>query len=241
MDQTLVSLLQIEGAAKDKVDLDGRLADAGLLIYAMRNGYYQAMATVVMVYKPAAAMRVVKDGVNTSAESIARFRACSERFLAILDAESRTGAPSIVKALIMHNAASCLAAGNGNKPEDQAVLNEAALGTLHAVWGGDPSVRESADWHAVNARVMIGLYEHGGRPFDEIVYRRFIESLERFGSKDAAGRRLFLARWLEQHGRRMQAITVLEAVETADYVSAADQIENARAYLTLMSARSDRT
>lgn len=238
MQRNLVSLLQIEGAATDQEDLDARLKEAGrLTAYAIMSGYYDAMLAVVELYKPARAKRELVDGVNVNEESVAAFRACADRFFEIID--QMPIVPSIVKALVMHNAASCLAAGNGNKPGDQAVLNESALTTLHAVWGGDPSVRDSADWHAVYAKVGSGLYEHGARIFDETVYRGLIDTMERIGSKDAAGRRLFLAKWLMSQGRIKDAIMAVHPVTEDDYVSAQNQIAEARAYLDqLMQSQS---
>lgn len=229
MEKNLASLLIIEGEATDQSDLDLRLGSAGLYTFAIDVGYYDAMVAVINRYKPAARMRQLNpEGFNLSGESVAAFAAACTHFLEL---HARIQDPSVVKALILHNAASCLGVGNGNDLESQNRMNHMALEMLETLSRQPGFELGDPDWTIVQAKVNVGLYESGGHPFHEIGYRACIDMMEVLDSKDAAGRRLFLAKWLMHQGRNHDAIEALRPVSADDYVSAPNQLAAARAYL----------
>lgn len=234
MKKSLVSLLVIEGQVSGVIGLDIELAKAGLLEYSREIGYYGAMRVVAGCYKPARELRKVgPDGYNTCEESVEAFRACAERFLDIVEQMEDS---SIVKALILHNTASCYASVSGNKPEEQELLNRTALTMLLGLAARSKYLNKTADWRAVYAKAAVGLYEQGVNTFVEGPYRGLIDIMEAEGAKDAAGRRLFLARWLAAAGRMEDAIAVLEPVEEKGYPSASNQVEEVFAYLAELRA-----
>jgi len=233
MKKTLVSLLEIEEKVSGVIELDMELGKIGLLGYARKIDYHHAMRVVVGCCKPARALRSLgPDGINTNEESVAAFRQCAERLLDIADKMD----DDVVKALVLHGAATCYARGNGNKPEDQLILNRTAQTTLLGLSARHQGLAESGDWRTVYAKVLVDLYEQDVRTFVEGPYRRLIHMMECDGSKDAAGRRLFLARWLADAGRREDAIAALEPVEDPDYRSVPDQIEEVLRYLAELRA-----
>ncbi len=228
MDKNLASLLVIEGQATDEGDLNVRLKQAGLDEYSIDCGCSAAMVAVVRHYKPAAALRQLDEqGMNTSVASVHRFQFCSRL---LMDMVSRVG-NSVVKALIVHNAASCMSISNGCMPRAQRGLNNSALSILDSVARGPGYEHGEVNWTIVWAKVSAGLYEAGHMDMHEMSYMAVTDMMEVVQSKDTAGRRLFLAKWLMSQGRQYDAIKALEPVEAEGYVSAPNQISAALGYL----------
>lgn len=189
-------------------------------------GYLEGMQNVICRYKPAAALRQLVDEVNVNSESVRRFRefAC---YSIVFSANLELDVP--VKAVLLHHAASGYARRNGNKPNEQFVMNLTALNLLETV----PSDFRDDDWLVVWEKVSVGLMEAGHKRFDEAVYLKIVESMTRNCSSNTAGRREFLARWYVQQRRFEKAIEVLVPVREDDY-SAPNQRDRAVAFLDAM-------
>lgn len=211
----LRSLIQREGLAKswDSVPEDVREE-------ARRLGYEEGMRLVLEMYKPAGRCRQAPNGVNLNAGSLQMFCAFIQ---ACEGAATRTTDP-IIRALLWHNAGSSSAPHNGNT-DGQISFNLRAHTLLQTV---DPDSQDDG-WWAVHEKVAVGLYESGVIPFNETNYRKIITSMTG-RSKDEAGRREFLAKWLEAQGRNREAADILERAKVD---TTSDPTQIARALETL--------
>lgn len=189
-------------------------------------GYLEGLQNVVCRYKPAAALCQLTGEQNANTESVRRFKEFANYSL-VFSTNLELDVP--VKALLVHNAASGYARGNGNKPGEQWALNLMALNLLETV----PAHLRDDDWSFVWEKVSVGLMEAGHTTFNEEVYLRVIESMTDNRSKDTAGRRYFLAHRYNQQMRFAGAINMLVSVREDDY-SAPNQRERALSLLDKM-------
>ena len=186
----------------------------------VRIGYEEGMRLVLDLYKPACRCRHVVDGGNVNVGSLQGFRSFIQ---ACEDAATR--APNaVIVALLLHNAGSASAKHNGNTCQ-QVKLNYRAFGILSGV----STFVRGDDWWADYEKVAVGLYESGAISFNEADYRKIIASMTG-RSKDEAGRREFLAKWLEAQGRNQE---VTEVLERAKVDTTSDPTQVARALETL--------
>lgn len=221
-------MIKIQGDASSVQGLKDMLEAARLFAFSVSRGVYKGLEAVITLYKPAAQARVV-DGVNVNKTSVSMFQECADMLIKI--AEKLPDGP--FKAWMLHDAASCLARHNGNKPDDQEKFNRAAVEMLLGYNEMEQgNVFEDPDWRVVYAKAAAGLYEMGAHTFVEGPYRKLIAMLEVDGSKDGAGRRMHLAMWLVVMGRLEDAIEALRPVADPAYEGAPNQIREARAYLS---------
>jgi len=221
---TLRDLIQAEGAAKSLDELSPEV-----VVAAKACGYDEAMRLVVKDYKSAAKRRNEANDFGPNRENLdivsgMEFRRLSKSFG--IGALLRSGVgPIPVRALYLHNAASCMAKGNGNRPERQAELNREALKLLESV----PEADRDDDWRAVFEKVYFGLSEAGHITFDADRFEATIKGMPE-NSKDKAGRLAFLAEKLAEAGDLVEAIEILEPT-TEDRFSAPNQVERAQKLL----------
>ncbi len=199
-------LIQKEGECQswDEVPEDVR-------VVARQLGYEEGMKLVLTLYKPACRCRQAPNGINLNAGSLQMFssfvRACEDI------ASKTTSDNRIIRALLLHNAGSASAPHNGNASQGTTVrqveFNLRAKDILEAI----PDMDRDDDWQCVWEKVMVALYETRAIPFVQDCFYEIIGSMERHGSKDAAGRREFLAKWLDGRGRPNEAIEILKPVK----------------------------
>lgn len=205
-------LIQQEGALQEFSDVSPEV-----LVVSARFGYQEGLYLVLDMYKPAGRCRQAPSGVNLNAGSLQGFGSFIQ---ACEDAVSRTTNP-VIQALLLHNAGSASAPHNGNTRR-QVEFNFSANLVLDAI----PEASRDDDWQCVWEKVMVALYENDAVQFVEFDYRKILDSMWLHGSKDTAGRREFLAKWLDQRGWRDEALEVLKLVE-ADATS--DPTQRSRA------------
>lgn len=189
---------------------------------ARQYGYEEGMKLVLTLYKPACRCRQVgDDGVNLNVGSLRGFRSFVK---ACEDITSSTSdhlmSDAVMLALFTHNAGSASARHNGNTGQ-QPTFNSRAIDWLFA----EQLENRGDDWACVYEKVMIARYETNAIRFNEADYRHIVQSMSG-RSKDEAGRREFLARWLESHGRHDEAVEILRPVETD---TASDPVQQSRA------------
>lgn len=195
---------------------------------ARRFGYEEGLRLVLEVYNPAGKCRQAPNGVNLNASSLQMFCAFIQ---ACEDAANRVENP-VIQALLLHNAASASAKHNGNT-DGQTSYNLRAHTLLQIV----DSESQDDGWWAVHEKVAVGLYESGVIPFNEANYRKIIASMTG-RSKDEAGRRDFLAKWLESQGRNQEVVDVLERAKvdtTSDSTQVARAFETLRRFTSLLA------
>lgn len=219
---TLRELIQAEGAAKTLDELSSEV-----VVAAEACGYSEGMTLVITRYKPYAARRYSaknfgQNNENLDPQSVQDFRWLAGSFEET--ASLHDGKP-VIKALHLHNAASCTAKVNGNVPEEQKRYNLEALRILQSV----PEADRNDDWQVVYEKIYFGLTEAGHIPFDQAQCEAIINAMPG-KSKDLAGRRAFLAQKWAQAGNLDEAIRVLLPVES-DTHSAPNQVESAKKLL----------
>lgn len=171
---------------------------------ARQYGYEEGMILVLTLYKPAYRCRDAPNGTNLNDGSLQGFRA----FIHACGDTANTVANPVIKALLFHNAGSASARHNGNTGQ-QEDFNCSAVVALNQML---PEERDD-DWRAVYEKVSISMYECGVAEMNETDFRSIIASMSG-RSKDEAGRREFLARWLDTRGRHKDAVKILKLVET---------------------------
>jgi len=197
---------------------------------AQRLGYCDGMRLVLEEYKPGCRCRQVDaSGINLGAGSLQFFRS----FIKACEAAANETADTVIRALLWHNAGSASAKHNGNTGL-QVDFNRRAF----AILSGVPEAKRDDDWWAVYEKVAVGLYESNAITFDEADYRRIVVSMTG-RTKDDAGRRDFLAKWLESQGRNQEAAEVLERVKvdtTSDPTQVARALETLKRLTSLLTA-----
>lgn len=222
---TLVEVLRDEGRCQT-------LAEVPMEVWqeAKRLNYAEGLIYVISLYKLAARMRKVKDGVNQSAESKKIFLLFADATKELVCRED--GKSKIVEALLLQNIASSCAVINGNDPRRQEHYRGSALIALYDV----PEAEHDDDWKCVQMKVYVDYEESGATfSFDEARYKAALDFLAKHKSADVAGRREFLAHYLESKKRHEEALQILAPLSEDDH-SAPDQLEQAKKLLAELSS-----